>query len=109
MNNRSIILVIIILFFAVSPGYSVDTIQLPKTGQGTGVQVGNNEAIKVSYMKLPLSFIKNEGQRDASVLFYEQGSGHTTFFTNKGISHSLGSGKADMITLTPPSMPLPLA
>jgi hypothetical protein len=101
MNNRSIILAIIILFFAVSPGYSVDTIQLPKTGQGTGVQVGNNEAIKVSYMKLPLSFIKNEGQKDASVLFYEQGTGHATVFTNKGISHSLGSGKADMITLTP--------
>ena len=52
-------------------------------------------------MKLPLSFIKNEGQKDKSILFYEQGNGHTTVFTNKGISHSLGSEKDNIITLTP--------
>ena len=64
MNKRLIILAVIILFIAVSLSYSADTTQFPKTG----VQAGNNQAVKTSYMKLPLSFIKNEGQKDASIL-----------------------------------------
>ena len=54
-------------------------------------------------MKLPLSFIKNEGQKDTSILFYEQGSGHTTVFTNKDISHvaRIGKGGSESITLIP--------
>ena len=59
--------------------------------------------VKASYMKLPLSFIKNEGQKERSVLFYEQGAGHATTFTKDGISLSLArSGKvSEVVTLTP--------
>lgn len=42
--------------------------------------------VKTSFMQLPLSFIKNEGQKDPSILYYEQGMGHVTTFTKKGIS-----------------------
>ena len=67
----------------------------------------NHDAVRAPYLKLPLSFVKNEGQKDKSVLFYEQGSGHGTAFTTTGISLSLTKpGKIktstpELITLTP--------
>ncbi|OQZ05012.1 MAG: hypothetical protein B6D34_00225 [Candidatus Brocadia sp. UTAMX1] len=42
-----------------------------------------------TYGKLPLYFIRNEGQMDEEVKFYEKGSGHTTFFTERGVTWSL--------------------
>ena len=73
-----------------------------------GIQEEKKQAIKASFTKLPLSFIKNEGQKDKSILFYEQGIGHATAFTDKDISLFLTrTGKVKMeganqlITLTP--------
>jgi len=39
--------------------------------------------------KLPLYFIKNKGQVDKTVSFYERGAGHATFFTEDGVVLSL--------------------
>ena len=67
----------------------------------------NHDAVKASYVKLPLSFVRNEGQKDKSVLFYEQGAGHRTAFTAQGISLSLtksgknNTARSEMVTLTP--------
>ena len=41
--------------------------------------------IDESYGKLPLSFIRNDGQMDNKVKFYEKGNGHSTYFTNEGV------------------------
>ena len=43
---------------------------------------------KATFMKAPLSFIKNDGQKDPSILFYEQGWGHATAFSKEGIFFS---------------------
>ena len=55
-----------------------------------------NEAPKIKvqdvYGKLPLSFIQNNGQVDERVRFYEKGSGHSTFFTRRGIYLALING-----------------
>ena len=42
--------------------------------------------VKVSYPKLPLSFVKNQGQADKDVLFYERGGRHITVFALDGVS-----------------------
>ncbi|MFO0853128.1 MAG: SBBP repeat-containing protein [Planctomycetia bacterium] len=47
-----------------------------------------------TYGKLPLYFIRNDGQMDGEVKFYEKGSGHATFFTGRGVTLSL-SGKQE--------------
>jgi len=39
--------------------------------------------------KIPLSFVKNNGQVDKNVEFYEKGIGHSTFFTRDGVYISL--------------------
>lgn len=45
--------------------------------------------VQENYGKLPLCFIENQGQINEMVKFYEQGNGHTTFFTKRGIYLSL--------------------
>lgn len=50
-------------------------------------------SLKDTYGRLPLYFIKNEGQLSKQVKFYEKGGGHSTFFTNKGVYLSLVKGK----------------
>ncbi|HEY3276695.1 MAG TPA: hypothetical protein VGJ94_08750 [Syntrophorhabdaceae bacterium] len=71
---------------------------------GTG-EAKQSEALKASYLKLPLSFVQNDGQQDAKILFYEQGGGHATAFTREGISLSLAkaskAGGGKVVTLTP--------
>ncbi len=47
--------------------------------------VSQQKATMVSYGKLPLYFIKNNGQVDPTVRFYERGAGHATFFTDDSI------------------------
>ena len=67
-----------------------------------------------SYLKLPLSFIKNDEQKDPSILYYEQGRGHVTAFSKEGISFALTklakikdkSKNSEMVTLTPSMPPL---
>ncbi|OHB69328.1 MAG: hypothetical protein A2W23_03740 [Planctomycetes bacterium RBG_16_43_13] len=53
--------------------------------------------VNEDYGKLPLSFIRNDGQIDKRVMFYEKGSGHATFFSKEGVSISL---KNDLVKLT---------
>jgi len=50
------------------------------------------------YGKLPLYFIQNDGQINEKVRFYEKGSGHTIFFTERGVSLSLTSGQEQEAT-----------
>jgi|WetSurMetagenome_2_1015567.scaffolds.fasta_scaffold28967_2 hypothetical protein len=63
----------------------------------------------VSHLKLPLSFIKNDGQKDPSILYYEQGRGHATAFSKEGIFFSFSKlskikdngQSSEIVTLTP--------
>ncbi|MBI4844296.1 MAG: SBBP repeat-containing protein, partial [Nitrospirae bacterium] len=48
--------------------------------------------IDENYGKLPLYFIKNEGQLDEKVVFYERGGGHSTFLTKEGAYLALKKG-----------------
>ena len=41
--------------------------------------------IQKTYGKFPLHFIRNTGQIDKKVKFYERGSGHATFFAKDGV------------------------
>ncbi len=54
-------------------------IKLAKPDQATQVRVIE------SYGKLPLSFIRNDGQIDEKVKYYEKSRGHSTYFTKEGI------------------------
>ncbi|MBI5233711.1 MAG: SBBP repeat-containing protein, partial [Deltaproteobacteria bacterium] len=55
-----------------------------------------DHGIKSSYGKLPLYFIKNDGQVDKKVEFYEKGSGHATYFTKEGVYLSLRGTVPDL-------------
>lgn len=41
--------------------------------------------LKESYGKLPLYFIKNNGQIDGKVRYYEKSAGHAVYFTDEGL------------------------
>src|SRR4030067_1053077 len=56
--------------------------------------------IRETYGNLPLYFIENKGQVDKEVKFYEKGSRHATFFTEKGVILNLNP-KNVSITLRP--------
>ncbi len=67
-------------------------------GEATAnVKSGAEEAAKAriqeTYGKLPLYFIKNDGQVDEKVKFYEKGSGHATYFTKEGVYITLVRGE----------------
>jgi uncharacterized repeat protein (TIGR01451 family) len=49
------------------------------------------------YGHIPLYFIKNEGQADHKIRFYERGSGHATFFSTDGIYLNLRRGQAETV------------
>ena len=51
--------------------------------------------VNENYGKLPLSFIRNDGQMDNKVEFYERGSGHSTYFTNEGVYLELFNSRGD--------------
>ena len=53
------------------------------------------EKVLEAYGKLPLYFIKNEGQLDEKVKYYEKGLGHAVYFTEDGIHISLTRYKED--------------
>ena len=55
--------------------------------------------IDESYGKLPLSFIRNDGQMDSKVEYYERGSGHSTYFTKEGVYLELFNSRGDTDTL----------
>ncbi len=62
-------------------------------------------AVDEAYGKLPLYFIKNDGQVDEKVKYYVKGSGHTTFFTDDGIYLNLiqaqkSAVKSEMLKLS---------
>ncbi len=50
-------------------------------------------AVAGAYGKLPLYFIRNDGQVDSAVRFYERGAEHSTFFTSDGLVLALAKGK----------------
>ena len=69
----------------------------------------NEQMVKASLMKAPLSFIKNQGQKDPSTIYYEQGRSHVTTFTKEGIILALPRltkikekhDSPEVVTLTP--------
>jgi hypothetical protein len=78
-----------------------------------GGVVGDPKKLEVleSYGKIPLYFIKNRGQLDKRVKFYNKAQGHTTFFTREevvfrlhGPNTRLPSGTPPIVRLTPLGM-----
>ncbi|MEK7719679.1 MAG: SBBP repeat-containing protein, partial [Bacteroidota bacterium] len=61
----------------------------------SGIEPANTAKIQVqeNYGKLPLYFIQNDGQMNEKVKYYEKGSGHAMFFTEKGVYLLLTSGR----------------
>ena len=49
----------------------------------------SSPAIAGAYGQLPLAFIQNDGQLDKHVKYYERGAGHTTFFSENGVTLAL--------------------
>jgi len=69
-------------------------------GAATGAAAIKAAAID-SYGRLPLFFIRNDGQADGDVRFYERGAGHAAFFTGRGVLLSLMRGrKARVVRLS---------
>jgi hypothetical protein len=67
---------------------------ITKGHQNTEITAVQKANLKNSYGKIPLYFIKNNGQvaKDVSFYersFYERGAGHATFFTQDGVILSL--------------------
>ncbi|MBI4687854.1 MAG: hypothetical protein HY756_08775 [Nitrospirae bacterium] len=62
-----------------------------------GEAKADNEAAKAkiqeAYSRLPLSFIKNNGQVDERVKYYEKGAGHAVYFTEEAVYLELIKGK----------------
>ncbi len=56
-----------------------------------GKDIDNTTKVKVQngYENLPLYFIKNNGQIDEKVKYYEKGREHSTYFTQEGVYLSL--------------------
>ncbi len=83
------------------PGGSKTTSGSPATAQRA--EDANNARVQAAYGNLPLSFIQNNGQVDQTVMFYEQGPGHATSFTEGGVSLSLSgpAAKTAEVTLVP--------
>ncbi len=74
-------------------------ILLPLTGYAAEAPVNRattlqKAAVMSSYGKLPLYFVRNDGQTDKAVKFYERGAGHSTFFTADSIVISLLKDKS---------------
>ena len=63
-----------------------------KTDHAVRAQVSKN------YGKLPLSFIRNDGQIDDKVKYYERGRGHSTYFTGEGVYLELTHSEPDNST-----------
>ena len=61
----------------------------PENVSGASASDAVNASVCASYGKLPLYFIRNDGQMDERVKFYEKGSGHTMYFTEDGVYLSL--------------------
>ena len=52
--------------------------------------------IKAGYGEIPLYFIRNNGQLDKQVKFYEKGPGHSTYFTTDAVYLTLSRKEADI-------------
>src|SRR3989304_110123 len=77
------------------PSPSSPPIPSPLAGEGQGGGIPDTTKAKVqeTYGKLPLYFIRNDGQVDEKVKFYEKGSGHATYFTKEGVYITLVRGE----------------
>ncbi len=63
------------------------------TGVASAASPADRARVNEAYGKLPLYFIKNNGQLDKKVKYYERGGAHATFFTKEGVYLSLTKAK----------------
>ena len=63
--------------------------EIDKINEGTSI---DNESIRATMLKLPLSFIENRGQSPEEVEFVVKTSGQTVFFTPSEVVFSLSGG-----------------
>ncbi len=65
-----------------------------KNPERHGTTEARRAEVMGAYARLPLYFIRNDGQTDSRVTFYERGAGHATFFTKDGLVISLRRSEA---------------
>lgn len=61
--------------------------------------VKNNPEAAKALLKLPVSFIENQGQLDSKYPFYAQGAGYQFLFSKQGITYAF-PGKQSVIQMT---------
>ena len=90
MTKRTIVYVaaLVAIFFPLSLCLA-NVEEMVKVVPGRESSPGGRGKVIEGYGKLPLSFVRNNGQVDGRVIFYEKSGGHTTFFTKEGIYLSL--------------------
>ena len=80
------------IFLAVSSqAFADEPVNSAKAELGVKDKAGENTDVRIhdAWGKLPLYFIKNDGQVDERAKFYEKSAGHTTFFTKEGVYLSM--------------------
>jgi len=65
--------------------FSMAFMSLTATVEASRPAKAERARIATAYGKLPLYFIKNTGQVDKRVMYYEKGSAHSTYFTKDGV------------------------
>ena len=84
----ALVISIFVGFVGLAYANTASTKSVPEnTDHAAKAQVDKN------YGKLPLSFIRNDGQMDEKVEYYERGSGHSMYFTGEGVYLELISSR----------------
>jgi hypothetical protein len=65
----------------------------PARAPSTALPAAAKRRVTQAYAKLPLAFIPNAGQTDASVRYYAQGAGYTLYFTHHKAVLALQKGR----------------
>lgn len=78
-----------ILLGLVSEGIGSEALSYERVEGKKASKSPMRETIQNPLSQLPLYFIQNNGQTDPHIKFYEQGTGHTLSFTDKGVTLAL--------------------
>ena len=87
-RNPLIALGAILLLLISVPGMSASAFGHGAPGQMT-LKGPEREKVAKAYGNLPLYFIRNDGQMDEQVFYYERSGGHSMFFTHDGVHIAL--------------------
>ena len=94
MKSKQLLLVV--LFEVAGLGVASPASLIPSLNSFAACIENNRSCNESSFGKLPLYFVKNQGQVHEDVAFYVQGSNKTLFFTTQGVTFSLWAKNNDI-------------